>query len=214
MSVATGEPLAEIESRYDGAGYGQFKEDVGEAVVALFAPIQERYRELRADEAGSARAPRDGAETRARGVRARRSRRCTSAWASSGLARGPTADGARRSATSSAVSSRHSPGLEPVEVEPRVAAAVQLPHRMADRLAHPLHLVLATLVQRQLERLVRVPRPSTRTSAGAVRPSSSSTPSRSSRASRARASPRPRPRRPSARRSADGRAGARDRRRS
>jgi tryptophanyl-tRNA synthetase len=50
MSVATGEPVAELERRYDGAGYGQFKEDVGEAVVTLLAPIQERYRELRADE--------------------------------------------------------------------------------------------------------------------------------------------------------------------
>src|ERR1700757_4490849 len=50
MSVATGEPVAALEQRYSGAGYGQFKEDVGEAVVALLAPIQERYRELRADE--------------------------------------------------------------------------------------------------------------------------------------------------------------------
>ena len=48
MSVATGEPIAEIESRYDGAGYGPFKEDVGEAVVALLTPIQERYEHLRA----------------------------------------------------------------------------------------------------------------------------------------------------------------------
>src|SRR6266567_8312748 len=43
MSVATGEPVADLERRYDGAGYGQFKEDVGEAVVALLAPIQKRY---------------------------------------------------------------------------------------------------------------------------------------------------------------------------
>ncbi|HET6642541.1 MAG TPA: tryptophan--tRNA ligase [Gaiellaceae bacterium] len=47
MSVATGEPPEAIESHYDGAGYGQFKEDVGEAVVALFEPIQTRYEELR-----------------------------------------------------------------------------------------------------------------------------------------------------------------------
>ena len=50
MSVATGEPIGAIEARYDGQGYGQFKEDVAEAVVSLFAPIQERYAELRADE--------------------------------------------------------------------------------------------------------------------------------------------------------------------
>src|SRR5207253_1606319 len=29
MSVATGDPVAELERRYEGAGYGQFKEDVG-----------------------------------------------------------------------------------------------------------------------------------------------------------------------------------------
>jgi tryptophanyl-tRNA synthetase len=51
MSVATGEAPEEIEARYDGAGYGQFKTDVAEAVVALVEPIQERYRELRADDA-------------------------------------------------------------------------------------------------------------------------------------------------------------------
>ncbi len=50
MSVATGDPVSELESRYDGSGYGQFKEDVGEAVVQLLVPIQERYEQLRADE--------------------------------------------------------------------------------------------------------------------------------------------------------------------
>jgi tryptophanyl-tRNA synthetase len=50
MSVTTGEGIPELESRYDGSGYGQFKEDVGEAVVQLFVPIQERYAQLRADE--------------------------------------------------------------------------------------------------------------------------------------------------------------------
>jgi tryptophanyl-tRNA synthetase len=50
MSVATGEEPEAIESRYDGSGYGQFKSDVAEAVVALIAPIQGRYAELRADD--------------------------------------------------------------------------------------------------------------------------------------------------------------------
>jgi len=50
MSVATGEPVAGLERRFDGSGYGEFKEAVGEAFVTLLAPIQERYRELRADE--------------------------------------------------------------------------------------------------------------------------------------------------------------------
>jgi tryptophanyl-tRNA synthetase len=51
MSVATGEEPETIESRYDGAGYGQFKSDVADAVVAVVAPIQERYRTLRSDDA-------------------------------------------------------------------------------------------------------------------------------------------------------------------
>jgi tryptophanyl-tRNA synthetase len=51
MSVATGQQPEAIESRYDGAGYGDFKADVAEAVVEMFAPIQARYRELRADPA-------------------------------------------------------------------------------------------------------------------------------------------------------------------
>jgi len=51
MSVATGEPIPALEARYDGSGYGRFKEDVGEAIVELFVPIQQRYEELRKDEA-------------------------------------------------------------------------------------------------------------------------------------------------------------------
>jgi tryptophanyl-tRNA synthetase len=49
MSVATGEEPEAIEARYNGAGYGRFKEDVGEAVVALFDPIRLRYGDLRGD---------------------------------------------------------------------------------------------------------------------------------------------------------------------
>jgi tryptophanyl-tRNA synthetase len=62
LAVATGDSVGDIESRYDGAGYGAFKEDVGEAVVALLAPIQERYRELRADEGELRRLLAVGAE--------------------------------------------------------------------------------------------------------------------------------------------------------
>ena len=50
MSVATGERIPELEARYDGSGYGRFKEEVAEAVIELFDPIQRRYEELRADE--------------------------------------------------------------------------------------------------------------------------------------------------------------------
>ena len=50
MTVATGESIPQIEARYDGAGYGSFKQDVADAVVALLDPIRLRYEELRADE--------------------------------------------------------------------------------------------------------------------------------------------------------------------
>jgi tryptophanyl-tRNA synthetase len=49
MSVAIGSSPEEIESRYDGRGYGAFKGDVAEAVVALLDPIRLRYGELRGD---------------------------------------------------------------------------------------------------------------------------------------------------------------------
>ena len=49
LSSLTGEAPDAIEARYDGVGYGQFKTDVGDAVVEAVAPIQERFRELRAD---------------------------------------------------------------------------------------------------------------------------------------------------------------------
>jgi len=62
MAVATGEPIAAIETRYDGEGYGRFKEDVAEAVVALLRPIQARYSELRADEGELRRLLAGGAE--------------------------------------------------------------------------------------------------------------------------------------------------------
>jgi len=50
MSVATGDEISELEARYDGGGYGRFKDEVAEAVVELFAPVRRRYEELRTDE--------------------------------------------------------------------------------------------------------------------------------------------------------------------
>ncbi|HWQ22881.1 MAG TPA: tryptophan--tRNA ligase [Gaiellaceae bacterium] len=49
MSVATGASIADIEARYAGVGYGAFKADVAEAVIALLEPFQLRFRELRSD---------------------------------------------------------------------------------------------------------------------------------------------------------------------
>jgi tryptophanyl-tRNA synthetase len=51
MTVASGDSIAEVEKRFQGAGYGQFKSEVADAVVALLEPIQGRYRELREDTA-------------------------------------------------------------------------------------------------------------------------------------------------------------------
>ena len=62
LSVATGRPIPEVERSYDGKGYGDLKGDVGEAVVELFAPIQARYKELRADEGELRRLLQVGAE--------------------------------------------------------------------------------------------------------------------------------------------------------
>jgi len=62
LSSLTGEPADAIETRYAGSGYGQFKSDVGEAVVEVVAPIQERYAELRADPAELQRLLARGAE--------------------------------------------------------------------------------------------------------------------------------------------------------
>jgi tryptophanyl-tRNA synthetase len=62
MSVATGEAPEAIESHYDGQGYGVFKEEVGEAVAALFEPVRKRYEELRKDEGELRRLIAVGAE--------------------------------------------------------------------------------------------------------------------------------------------------------
>jgi len=50
LSVASGRAIPEVEADYEGKGYGDLKADVGEAVVELFRPVQQRYAELRADE--------------------------------------------------------------------------------------------------------------------------------------------------------------------
>jgi tryptophanyl-tRNA synthetase len=51
-SALAGEPLADLEKRYAGAGYGTFKKDLADVVVDALAPIRERTEKLLADEAG------------------------------------------------------------------------------------------------------------------------------------------------------------------
>ena len=62
LASLSGESPEAIEARYEGSGYGQFKSDVGEAIVEAVTPIQERYRELRADPAELQRLLARGAE--------------------------------------------------------------------------------------------------------------------------------------------------------
>ncbi|HYA53031.1 MAG TPA: tryptophan--tRNA ligase, partial [Streptosporangiaceae bacterium] len=49
-SALAGETAAALESRYAGAGYGEFKKDLAEVVVGAFAPIRERTEKMLADE--------------------------------------------------------------------------------------------------------------------------------------------------------------------
>lgn len=46
-SQVSGLSLKEIEAKYDGQGYGSFKKDLAEAVVAVLEPIQQRYKDIR-----------------------------------------------------------------------------------------------------------------------------------------------------------------------
>ena len=62
MAVATDSSIPDVEARFDGQGYGAFKEQVAEAVVELFEPIQQRYQELRGDEGELRRLLAYGAE--------------------------------------------------------------------------------------------------------------------------------------------------------
>jgi len=49
MTVVSGDSIQAVEARYDGAGYGRFKEDVADAIVELLDPIRQRYEALRSD---------------------------------------------------------------------------------------------------------------------------------------------------------------------
>lgn len=55
-------PIAELETRYAGKGYGEFKTDLGEVVVQWMQPIQMRMQELLADRGQLDQLLRDGAE--------------------------------------------------------------------------------------------------------------------------------------------------------
>jgi tryptophanyl-tRNA synthetase len=50
-SLLAREPVAELEARFDGSGYGDFKAAMAEATIEALAQIRTRYEELAADPA-------------------------------------------------------------------------------------------------------------------------------------------------------------------
>ncbi len=46
-SVLSGESIEDLEKKYEGRGYGDFKKDLVEVTVNALAPIKERYEEIR-----------------------------------------------------------------------------------------------------------------------------------------------------------------------
>lgn len=46
-SVLSGMSIPELETKYEGKGYGDFKKDLVEVVVEALAPIKARYEEIR-----------------------------------------------------------------------------------------------------------------------------------------------------------------------
>jgi tryptophanyl-tRNA synthetase len=62
LAVARGIDQDRVESEFEGAGYGDFKKAVAEAVVEYLGPVQDRYAELRPDEAELERVLGLGAE--------------------------------------------------------------------------------------------------------------------------------------------------------
>ena len=61
LSAISGESFAVISDRYNGQGYGKFKQAVADAVVECLAPVQAKYHEIRDDRAGLQSVLREGA---------------------------------------------------------------------------------------------------------------------------------------------------------
>lgn len=63
LSATTGESLESIEARFEGKGYGEFKNEVSEAVVESLRPIKAEYDRLISDKAYIESVYKKGAET-------------------------------------------------------------------------------------------------------------------------------------------------------
>ena len=196
MSVATGSTPEQIEAEYGDAGYGTFKLAVGEAVVELLAPIRERYAELRADEAELLRLLALGAD------KAR-------ATSTPTLERDVRGDGVRAAVSECAC--RREAALRRVTTAPRAAGGASTSSRVSERATSPIgtpadargprsrcaaaarpgsptasHIRRTWRLRPSCSTSSTRERPSCRARAGAVMPSSSSTPAASADDSRGR----------------------------
>jgi len=61
-SAITGDSFDELETRYAGKGYAEFKEELGEAVVDFLNPVQARFKEIREDKDALETILKEGAE--------------------------------------------------------------------------------------------------------------------------------------------------------
>ncbi len=61
-SLLSGDSIQELEQRYEGRGYGAFKSDLAEIVVATFTPFQEQFTRLQHDPSIAFGVLEDGAE--------------------------------------------------------------------------------------------------------------------------------------------------------
>jgi len=62
LCTITGLTVEEVESKYEGVGYAQFKSDVAEAIVSELEPIQKKVKELMADKTYLESIYKNGAE--------------------------------------------------------------------------------------------------------------------------------------------------------
>ena len=62
MSGCTGQSIAALEAEFEGKMYGHLKVATGEAVVNMLEPIQQRFKEYRADQTFLNQVMQDGAE--------------------------------------------------------------------------------------------------------------------------------------------------------
>jgi tryptophanyl-tRNA synthetase len=62
FSALTGTPIDDLEKRYDGAGYGELKSDLADAVVEFVTPFRDKTMELLDDAEQLDRIIRDGTE--------------------------------------------------------------------------------------------------------------------------------------------------------